>query len=167
MKVRKIDVDRGVSFGTGALTFIAGPCVIESRKMALDLAQRLLFDAAGLAELLAGHAILIGASQGTEDVAHDLAESQLLLGIYADWDGLGLFFRRWIKVGRKRFDRSSVFALPILFVFFRHNDFLSAGNPFPSNTYYISLGRIWQSLFLCWSNDWFGGRIDRTMIPER
>ena len=42
MKVRKIDVDRGVSFGTGALTFIAGPCVIESRKMALDLAQRLV-----------------------------------------------------------------------------------------------------------------------------
>ena len=42
MKVRKIDVDRGVSFGTGALMFIAGPCVIESRKMALDLAQRLV-----------------------------------------------------------------------------------------------------------------------------
>ena len=41
MKVRKIDVDRGVAFGDGALTFIAGPCVIESRKMALDLAARL------------------------------------------------------------------------------------------------------------------------------
>ena len=41
MKVRKIDVDRGVAFGNGALTFIAGPCVIESRKMALDLAERL------------------------------------------------------------------------------------------------------------------------------
>ncbi len=41
MKVRKIDVDRGVTFGEGALTFIAGPCVIESRKMALDLAERL------------------------------------------------------------------------------------------------------------------------------
>ena len=41
MKVRKIDVDRGVAFGDGALTFIAGPCVIESRKMALDLAERL------------------------------------------------------------------------------------------------------------------------------
>ena len=41
MNVRKIDVDRGVAFGDGALTFIAGPCVIESRKMALDLARRL------------------------------------------------------------------------------------------------------------------------------
>lgn len=41
MKVRKIDVDRGVTFGNGGLTFIAGPCVIESRKMALDLAKRL------------------------------------------------------------------------------------------------------------------------------
>ena len=41
MNVRKIDVDRGVAFGDGALTFIAGPCVIESRKMALDLAKRL------------------------------------------------------------------------------------------------------------------------------
>ena len=48
MKVRKIDVDRGVSFGTGALTFIAGPCVIESRKMALDLAQRLVDVASAL-----------------------------------------------------------------------------------------------------------------------
>ena len=41
MKVRKIDVDNGVTFGDGALTFIAGPCVIESRRMALDLAERL------------------------------------------------------------------------------------------------------------------------------
>jgi 2-dehydro-3-deoxyphosphooctonate aldolase (KDO 8-P synthase) len=41
MKVRNIDVDKGVTFGDGALTFIAGPCVIESRKMALDLAERL------------------------------------------------------------------------------------------------------------------------------
>lgn len=41
MKVRKIDVDRGVTIGNGGLTFIAGPCVIESRKMALDLAARL------------------------------------------------------------------------------------------------------------------------------
>jgi 2-dehydro-3-deoxyphosphooctonate aldolase (KDO 8-P synthase) len=41
MKTRKIDVDKGVTFGDGALTFIAGPCVIESRKMALDLAGRL------------------------------------------------------------------------------------------------------------------------------
>jgi 2-dehydro-3-deoxyphosphooctonate aldolase (KDO 8-P synthase) len=41
MKVKKIEVDKGVTFGDGALTFIAGPCVIESRKMALDLADRL------------------------------------------------------------------------------------------------------------------------------
>lgn len=41
MKVRKIDVDRGVTIGNGGLTFIAGPCVIESRRMALDLAARL------------------------------------------------------------------------------------------------------------------------------
>lgn len=41
MKTRKIDVDKGVAFGDGALTFIAGPCVIESRKMAFDLAVRL------------------------------------------------------------------------------------------------------------------------------
>ena len=36
-----ITVDKGVRFGGGALTFIAGPCVIESREMALDLARRL------------------------------------------------------------------------------------------------------------------------------
>ena len=41
-KVCKIDVDRGVAFGDGSLTFIAGPCVIESRKMAFDLAARLV-----------------------------------------------------------------------------------------------------------------------------
>ena len=42
MKVRQIDVDRGVAFGDGSLTFVAGPCVIESRRMALDLAARLV-----------------------------------------------------------------------------------------------------------------------------
>ena len=41
MKVRKIKVDKGVAFGGGRLVFIAGPCVIESRAMALDLARRL------------------------------------------------------------------------------------------------------------------------------
>lgn len=41
MKVRKIEVDKGVAFGGGRLAFIAGPCVIESRAMALDLAHRL------------------------------------------------------------------------------------------------------------------------------
>ena len=41
MAVRKIVVDRHVVFGDGELVFIAGPCVIESRKMALDLAGRL------------------------------------------------------------------------------------------------------------------------------
>lgn len=39
MKIVK--VDKGISFGDGQLTFIAGPCVIESRRMALDLAARL------------------------------------------------------------------------------------------------------------------------------
>ena len=39
--MRKVNVDRGVSFGDGGLVFIAGPCVIESRAMALDLAKRL------------------------------------------------------------------------------------------------------------------------------
>ena len=39
MKV--IKVDKGVVFGDNHLTFIAGPCVIESREMALDLAKRL------------------------------------------------------------------------------------------------------------------------------
>ena len=39
--MRIVKVDKGVSFGGGGLTFIAGPCVIESRQMALDLARRL------------------------------------------------------------------------------------------------------------------------------
>lgn len=39
--MKKIAVDKGVAFGTGALTFIAGPCVIESRQMAIELAERL------------------------------------------------------------------------------------------------------------------------------
>ena len=41
MKVRKVEVDKGVAFGAGRLVFIAGPCVIESRAMAIDLARRL------------------------------------------------------------------------------------------------------------------------------
>ena len=41
-KVKLVDVDRGVAFGDGSLTFIAGPCVIESRRMAKDLAARLV-----------------------------------------------------------------------------------------------------------------------------
>jgi 2-dehydro-3-deoxyphosphooctonate aldolase (KDO 8-P synthase) len=40
-KVRKVSVDKGVAFGGGGLAFIAGPCVIESREMALELAKRL------------------------------------------------------------------------------------------------------------------------------
>ena len=39
--MRKIEVDKGVVFGNGSLVFIAGPCVIESREMALELAKRL------------------------------------------------------------------------------------------------------------------------------
>ena len=39
--MRIVKVDKGVVFGNGGLTFIAGPCVIESRQMALDLARRL------------------------------------------------------------------------------------------------------------------------------
>lgn len=39
--MRKIKIDKGVVFGDGSLVFIAGPCVIESREMALDLAARL------------------------------------------------------------------------------------------------------------------------------
>ena len=46
--MKKIKVDKGVSFGDGQLTFIAGPCVIESREMALDLARRLTALAAKL-----------------------------------------------------------------------------------------------------------------------
>ena len=40
--MRVVKVDKGVAFGGGGLTFIAGPCVIESRSMALDLAKRLV-----------------------------------------------------------------------------------------------------------------------------
>jgi len=39
--MRKVVVDKGVAFGDGRLTFIAGPCVIESRAMAFGLAERL------------------------------------------------------------------------------------------------------------------------------
>jgi len=39
--MKTVSVDKGVRFGGGGLTFIAGPCVIESREMALDLAKRL------------------------------------------------------------------------------------------------------------------------------
>ena len=39
--MKKIVVDKGVCFGDGSLAFIAGPCVIESREMALELAKRL------------------------------------------------------------------------------------------------------------------------------
>ena len=39
--MKKVQVDKGVVFGDGGLVFIAGPCVIESREMALDLAKRL------------------------------------------------------------------------------------------------------------------------------
>ena len=48
VKVRKVEVDKGVAFGGGRLVFIAGPCVIESRAMALDLARRLSLLAARL-----------------------------------------------------------------------------------------------------------------------
>ena len=41
-RFRKVPVDKGVAFGDGRLTFIAGPCVIESRAMAMDLAKRLV-----------------------------------------------------------------------------------------------------------------------------
>ena len=39
--MKSIKVDKGVTFGDGRLTVIAGPCVIESREMALELARRL------------------------------------------------------------------------------------------------------------------------------
>ena len=39
--MKTVLVDKGVAFGGGKLVFIAGPCVIESRQMALDLAARL------------------------------------------------------------------------------------------------------------------------------
>ena len=41
-KVSVVEVDKGVAFGDGSLSFIAGPCVIENRRMALDLAKRLV-----------------------------------------------------------------------------------------------------------------------------
>ena len=40
--MKNVCVDKGVEFGKrGSLAFIAGPCVIESREMALELARRL------------------------------------------------------------------------------------------------------------------------------
>ena len=39
--MKNVSVDKGVSFGGGKLAFIAGPCVIESRESAMDLAKRL------------------------------------------------------------------------------------------------------------------------------
>ena len=39
--MKKVSVDKGVVFGDKGLVFIAGPCVIESREMALDLAKKL------------------------------------------------------------------------------------------------------------------------------
>jgi len=46
--MKNVVVDKGVAFGGGRLVFIAGPCVIESRQMALDLARRLVRLAAKL-----------------------------------------------------------------------------------------------------------------------
>lgn len=48
MKFHKVAVDKGIAFGGGELVFIAGPCVIESRAMALDLARKLVALAAKL-----------------------------------------------------------------------------------------------------------------------
>ncbi len=39
--MKSIRVDKGVALGDGRLAFIAGPCVIESREMAMELAKRL------------------------------------------------------------------------------------------------------------------------------
>ena len=39
--MRKVKVDKGVTFGDGRLAFVAGPCVIESREMALELGEKL------------------------------------------------------------------------------------------------------------------------------
>jgi 2-dehydro-3-deoxyphosphooctonate aldolase (KDO 8-P synthase) len=39
--MKRVKVDKGVVFGDGSLVFIAGPCVIESREMAVGLAARL------------------------------------------------------------------------------------------------------------------------------
>ena len=41
MGFRKVAVDKGVVFGSGGLVFIAGPCVIESREIAVGLARKL------------------------------------------------------------------------------------------------------------------------------
>ena len=46
--MRKISIDKGVAFGDGRLTFIAGPCVIESRAMALSITRKLTSLAAKL-----------------------------------------------------------------------------------------------------------------------
>ena len=40
--MKKVEIAKGVVAGGGELVFIAGPCVIESREMALDLAKRLV-----------------------------------------------------------------------------------------------------------------------------
>ena len=40
-KIAKVEIDGGAAFGAGKPVFIAGPCVIESRAMALDLAKAL------------------------------------------------------------------------------------------------------------------------------
>jgi 2-dehydro-3-deoxyphosphooctonate aldolase (KDO 8-P synthase) len=39
--MKRVLVDKGVTFGDGRLAFIAGPCVIESRSMAVDIAVKL------------------------------------------------------------------------------------------------------------------------------
>lgn len=39
--MKTVSVDKGVAFGGKGLVFMAGPCVIESRKMAVELARRL------------------------------------------------------------------------------------------------------------------------------
>lgn len=39
--MKTVSVDKGVAFGKDKLVFIAGPCVIESRAMALGLAEKL------------------------------------------------------------------------------------------------------------------------------
>jgi len=39
--MKAVAVDKGVKFGGGSLAFIAGPCVIESREMAIGIARKL------------------------------------------------------------------------------------------------------------------------------
>lgn len=46
--MRKVRIDEGTAIGGGKLAFIAGPCVIESREMAIGLARRLCALAAKL-----------------------------------------------------------------------------------------------------------------------